>query len=118
MRKHTPVVPNHAFGDALLALKAKGNDKAMSLIAEAKASVEERTERFVELRRLCDLARIPGMHAPAGYTSRAERVCRELAYLGGAEYLEGLSVLKFARNSKADWETALLCFGPEQQAVA
>jgi len=117
MRK-APVSPNCAFGDALLALKAKGNEKAKSLLAEAKASVQERTDRFVELRRLCDLARIPGMHAPAGYTSRAERVARELAYLGGEEYQEGLSVLKFARNSKQDWANALACFGPLQQAKA
>jgi hypothetical protein len=118
MRKHAPVSPNYAVRDALLALQARGNAKAQTLVVEAKASVTERTERFAELRRLCDLARIPGMIAPAGYTSRAERVARELAYLGGEEYQEGLSVLKFARNSRADWANALACFGPLQQAVA
>jgi hypothetical protein len=116
--RNAPVSPNYAVRDALLALKARGNEKAKCLLVEAKASVDAHAERFAELRRLCDLARIPGMKAPAGYTSRAERVCRELAYLGGEEYQEGLSVLKFARNSKADWANALACFGPQQQAVA
>ena len=114
--RNAPVSPNYAVRDAFLALRAKGNGKAKSLIAEAKASVENRAERFNELRRLCDLARIPGMKAPAGYTSRAERVCRELAYLGGDEYAEGLAVLKFARNSREDWQAALACFGPKQHS--
>ena len=119
MRNHTP---NHAFADALLSLKANGNAKAKTLVVSIResrvAELEARSDRFNELKRLCDLARIPGMHAPAGYTSRTERVVRELAYLGGEDYEEGLRVLKFARNSKQDWETALNCFGPQQQVVA
>ena len=116
MRKAT-VAPNYAVRDALLALQAKGSDKAKSLIIEAKASVEERTVRFQELMGLLKVARIQTW-APAGYTSRAERVARELAYLGGEEYAEGVRVLKFAGNSRADWQNAVACFGRPQQVKA
>ena len=124
---------NLAIRDALLSLKAKGNAKAYTLVVTAKSSyqiaaekrqaarqklLEERIERFNELWRLIDLARIPGMKVPVGYTSRAERVAKELAYLGGAEYQEGLSVLKFARNTPEDWQNALACFGPQQAVLA
>jgi len=110
-------IPNHAIADAFLALKAQGNAKAKTLVvsihASKKAAIEARATRFAELRSLCNLARIPGMKAPAGYTSRTERVVRELAYLGGEDYAEGIRVLKFARNSREDWQTALACFGPQ-----
>ena len=114
MRKHAPVSPNFAVRDALMALQAKGSDKAKSLIVEAKASVEKRTERFQELMGLLKLARIP-VWAPVGYTSRAERVAKEMAYLGGEDFEEGCAVLKFAGNSRTDWQNALLCFGPLRQ---
>jgi len=115
---------NPAIRDALLSLKAQGNAKAATLVVSARSSKQlaeekaaaEYAERVVELKRLIDLARIPTKAQP-GCTSRAERVAKELARLGGEDYQEALSVLRYARVSKADWETALLCFGPQTQTA-
>jgi hypothetical protein len=102
MRNSKPT-PNNAFRDALLNLQAKGNEKARSLIIGVKASVEARQERIETLKSLVYQARIPNLEA--GY-----RNARALGYMGGEDYEEALRVLKFARASKEDWQTALVCF--------
>jgi hypothetical protein len=115
---------NHAIRDALLTLKANGNVKAHNLVISVKASKklaaikakDAYNERLSELKMLIDYARIPSKAEP-GCTSRAERECKKLAYLGGEDYQEALSVLRYARVSKEYWEEALFCFGPEQLTV-
>ena len=106
------VSPNYAVRDAMVALKAKGNQKAFNLLAEAKSSKVIIKERLNAIHELLNLAHI-STWAPAGYTSRAERVAKELAYIGGEDYDEGCRVLKFAGNSRQDWQDALDCFGPQ-----
>ena len=71
---------------------------------------------MIKLEGLIEQARIPTQAAP-GCTSRAERVAKELAFLGGEDYQEALSVLRYARVSKTDWEIALACFGPQTVSV-
>ena len=115
---------SNSIRDAFLSLSSKGNEKAYTLLVTAKSSKQiaaekakaDYADRVMELKGLIELARIPTQAAP-GCTSRAERVAKELSFLGGEDYQEALSVLRYARVSKTDWETALACFGPQTVSV-
>ena len=103
---------NHALAVALLK-----NAEGKTLVAQSRQSIrqailtreEEYQERKMQIKALLDLARIP-MKADEGCTSKAERLGKSLARLGGEDFEEGVRVLKFARCSKKEWETALFCF--------
>lgn len=91
---------NINFKDALRSIK-----RTMLIEAEAtaKAAAEARQERIALLKKLVYDTRIPNLNA--GY-----RHARALGYMGGEDFEEACSVLKFARTSKQAWETALACF--------
>ena len=94
-----------------LALALMGDSRGRVLVSEARQSIRqseetvknERRERIEQLKKLVYDARIPNLEA--GF-----RHAREYGYMGGEEFDEACRVLKYARVSKQDWETALFCF--------
>ena len=87
------------------------DEKGRILVAQSKNIIRkteeekkiEQKQRIEQLKKLVYDTRIPNLEA--GF-----RHAREYGYMGGEDFEEACAVLKHARVSREDWETALACF--------